>query len=339
MKAFDVVLASGAEHLRNRFESLGLRVYSSSLNNDRKRFFPNSDIYVRIPDVEYLSGRRVVVIQSCTGSSPAAKEYWTTSDRVQELTLLLDMLHRPTSVEKTGFKEYRTTSIEPPDQLEVVLTFQPFALQDKAFKTGEAVSCRSATSRIAELSDTMWIVAPVVDNHYPWVQELIEEGAYNEINVTKRIIEYAGDKFGFEDYIVVAPDEGAQERFGVPGLKKRRLDSFSIEMYGEVDVEGRQVIVIDDVTKSGSTLLRASEILQSLGAKDVGLVVLHVMPLREGGEKMMEDLIEKSGGRLVTTNSVYTRAFCERHSELVYDMVDDIVDALRGHTPSGARRQ
>lgn len=299
------------------------------MNSDGKRFFPNSDIYVRIPDVASLSGRRVVVIQSCTGSSPAEEEYWTTSDRVQELDLLLNMLRHPTNVEKTGFKEYKTTAIEPPSRVEVVLTFQPFALQDKAFNTGEAVSCRSATKRIDKLCDMMWIAAPIVDSHYSWVQELMQQGTYKEINVSKKIIECAGERFGFSDYVVVGPDEGAQERFGVPGLKKRRLDSFNIEVYGEVDVDGKEVIVIDDLTKSGSTLLEASEILKSLGASQVGLAVLHIMPVKDRGEKLMEDLIEKCEGRIITSNSVYTRAFCEERPELVYDMIDDLVDALR----------
>jgi len=89
MKDYDVVLASGAEHLQKRFEELGYRVYTSALNYDHKRMFPNSDIYVKIGKVEQLSDRRVVVVQSCTGSGPAENEKYSTSDRVVELLLLL----------------------------------------------------------------------------------------------------------------------------------------------------------------------------------------------------------------------------------------------------------
>ena len=329
MESFDVVLASGAEHLRRRFEELSFRVFSSSMNFDDKRFFPNSDVYVRIADVEALSGRRVIVVQSCTGSSPTQSEYFTTSDRVQELILILDMLQHPEIVEKTGFKEYKITDVEPPSQIETVFTFQPFALQDKAFQTGEAVSCRCATLQIAGLCDKMWIVSPVVDSHYTWVQKLIQQRVYKEIDITRDIIEFAAQEFGFEEYMVVAPDEGAQERFGVPGLKKRRVDSFTIEMYGEVDVAGTNVVIIDDLTKSGSTLLKATEILKSQGAKEVGLVVLHITPIREKGEELMENLIEKSGGRVITSNSVHSFTFCQKHPELVYNLVDKIVESLK----------
>jgi phosphoribosylpyrophosphate synthetase len=142
------------------------------------------------------------------------------------------------------------------------------------------------------------------------------------------MIAHAAEQFGFDKYVVVAPDEGAQRRFGVPGLEKQRLDSFSFQMSGELDVDEKDVIVIDDITKSGGTLLRAGEILKSNGAKKVGYVVLHIMPVRVGGEDLLGKLISESEGRIVTSNSVYTRAFCKEHPNLVYDMVDALVEGL-----------
>lgn len=329
MESFDVVLASGAEHLGPKFRELGYRVFNLEPNSDGKRFFPNSDVYVRISDIESLSNRRVVVVQSCTGSSPAETPYWTTADRVQELIFVLETLRHPVSVHKTGFKEYRTTELTPPSRIDVVLTFQPYALQDKAFKTGEAVSCEIATRQIAAYCDQIWIVAPVVDAHYPWVRDLIEEGVYKEISLIDALVVQAAKRFGFDEYQVVAPDEGAQERFGVPGLKKRRIDSYTIEMYGEVDVAGKNVILIDDLTKSGGTLLKAKEILESQGALQVGIAVLHVMPVADRGEERFEELIEKSSQRIMVTNSVYTVAFCKKNQTLVHDVVADIVAAIR----------
>ncbi len=328
METFDVVLASGAEHLKSSFEKHGFRVFTQTNNIDDKRFFPNSDIYVRIPEVEKLSDRRVVIIQSCTGSSPAVDEYFTTADRIQELILMLDTLQNPVHVEKTGFKEYKTEKIQPPKKIEVVVTFQPFALQDKAFKTGEAVSCRCATEQIALRCDMMWIVAPVVDSHYPWVQDLIRKGVYQEINISGKMIEFAAQRFGFEEYTVIAPDEGAQERFGVPGLSKRRIDSFSIEMSGDIDVKGKKVIVIDDLTKSGSTLLKARELARTQGATEVGLVVTHITPIKGRGEKLMENLLENSEGRVITSNTVYSQTFCEKRKDLIYDVTESIIEHL-----------
>jgi phosphoribosylpyrophosphate synthetase len=328
MKDFDVVLASGAEHLRRGFESLGFRVFSSESNHDGKRFFPNSDLYTRINDVAKMSNRRVVVIQSGTGSSPSERELFSTSDRVQELVMLLDILKHPVDVKKLKHKEYRTKPIQPPNRVEVVLTFQPFALQDKAFKTGEAVSCRIAMQEISRLCDKVWLVEPVVGKSIPWVKELSDSGLCEEIAFAEEIVKFAAKRFGFTEYFLIAPDEGSQKRFGIPGFKKRRTDSFTIEMYGELDVKDQNVIVIDDLTKSGTTLLRAGERLKAQGAIDVGRVVLHVTPVAKNGEDLLQNLVTKSGNSIIVSNSVYSSTFCESYPDLTFNIVDKLVESL-----------
>ncbi len=220
MKDYDFVLTSGAEHLRESLEQLDFRVFSSGRNHDNKRFFPNSDLYTRLSDLPKLSDRRVLVVQSYTGSTPAQEEFFTTSDRVQELIFILDLLRNPLEVEKVGHKKYNTKEIAPPKRIEVVLTIQPFALQDKAFQTGETVSSRCAMQQIARLCDKLWVVAPVVNKSLSWIQDLSKLCVYEEIEITSEIIEYAATKFEFDDYVVTVPDEGAQERFGFPGFKK-----------------------------------------------------------------------------------------------------------------------
>ncbi|MFX1369776.1 MAG: phosphoribosyltransferase family protein [Promethearchaeota archaeon] len=328
MKDYDVVLASGAEHLEDRFDSHGFRTYTSQLNYDNRRLFPNADIYARIEQIEELSNRRVIVVQSCTGAGPAELEQYTTADRLVELLLMVDILRNPVVVTKTGHKQYAIRSIPPPSRIEVVLTFQPFALQDKAFRTGEAVSGRWATERLAEVCDKIWVVNPHAYDDLPWVKRLTEQGKYEEIDIIPDLVAYGRNTFGFTDCLVVTPDEGAQQRYDVEGFGKQRTDSYCVELHGEVDVKGKEVIVIDDLTKSGSTLLKAADRLKSLGASDVGMAVAHVLPLIERGEELLERLLEKSKGRIVTTNTVRTKSFCENFPELTYNIVDTLVKIL-----------
>ncbi|MHA1577348.1 MAG: hypothetical protein ACTSU3_08300, partial [Candidatus Thorarchaeota archaeon] len=218
MKDYDVVLASGAEHLQKKFEELGFRVYTSALNYDHKRMFPNSDIYVKIGKVEQLSDRRVVVIQSCTGSGPAETEKYSTSDRVVELLLLLDMLSRPLAVEKCGHKQYKCKPVAPPKQVEVVLTFQPYALQDKSFETGEASSGRWAIEAITKACNKVYVVSPHAPDSLEWVQNLKDKGLYKIVDVIPDLVDFAREEFDFEDCVVIAPDEGAQERYKIDGF-------------------------------------------------------------------------------------------------------------------------
>jgi phosphoribosylpyrophosphate synthetase len=328
VKDYDIILASGAEHLQRKFEDLGFRVYTSALNYDHKRMFPNSDIYVKIDKVSQLSGRRVVVVQSCTGSGPAETENYSTSDRVAELLLLLDMLSRPLEVEKCGHKQYKCTPIAPPKQVEVVLTFQPFALQDKSFETGEASSGRWAIETIAKACNKVYVVSPHAPDSLEWVTNLKDRGLYKIIDVIPDLVEFARKEFDFKDCVIVAPDEGAQERYKIDGFGKSRTNSYRVQLHGDLDVKGKNVIVIDDLTKSGSTLLKARDRLLEQGATDVALAVAHVVPLLERGEELLERLIEKCNHRIVTSNSVNTDIFCEENTNLCYNIVDTLVEFL-----------
>ncbi|MFW9926309.1 MAG: phosphoribosyltransferase family protein [Candidatus Thorarchaeota archaeon] len=329
MKDFDIVLASGSEHLKTSFQEKDFRVFTSALNYDRRRLFPNADIYAKLEDVSELSDRRVVVIQSCTGSGPAENEPYTTSDRVVELLLLLDLLSRPVVVKKVGHKKYECKCIAPPSHVEVVLTFQPFALQDKSFKTGEAVSARWAIEAIAKACNKVWVVNPHAPDSLDWVQELREKNLYESIDVIPDLVKFAEKQFGFKNAVLVTPDEGAQERYQIEGFGKNRENSYKVDIIGDLEVRDKQVIIVDDLTKSGSTLLKAADRLRNQGADDVGMVVAHVLPLMEKGEELLEELIEKARGMIVTTNTIYTEAFGEKNPHLTYDIVNKLVEVLK----------
>ena len=104
--------------------------------------------------------------------------------------------------------------------------------------------------------------------------------------------------------------------------------SFRVELHGDLDVKGLNVIVIDDLTKSGSTLLKARDRLLEQGAKEVVLAVAHVIPLMERGEELLERLVEKCNEKIVTTNTIYTDIFSKEYQNLCYNIVDTLVQNL-----------
>jgi len=328
MRDYDVILASGAEHLGLRFKQHGFNVYRSALNYDNKRMFPNGDLYVRIPRISRLSNRKVVVVQCCTGSGPAEEESYSTSDRLVELMLILNLLHNPVKVDQLNHKTYEAKPVEPPRKVEVVLTFQPFALQDKAFKTGEAVSAKWALQLVASACNKVWIINPHAPESLDWVENLQNRGLMEYIDITPRLIEFAGSQFGFDDYVVITPDEGGQERFDVAGFGKSRENSFSVELHGDLKVKGKNVVVIDDLTKSGGTLLKTADRLRKQEAKEIAFAVVHALPLIDEGEELLENLVEKIDGRIVASNTVKTDVFCVKNPELTYNVVDSLVKRL-----------
>ncbi len=328
MKDYEVILASGAEHLGLRFKEHGYTVYRSASNYDSRRMFPNGDLYVRIPRISRLSGRRVVVVQSCTASGPDEQEAYSTADRLIELLLMLDLLNNPVSVEEIGHKSYCTTPVEPPSKIEVVLTFQPFALQDKAFKTGEAISGKWAMEMIAKSCDKVWVLNPHAPDSLDWMKNLIDGSKLEIVDVIPDLVDFAAKQFNFQEYLVITPDEGGQERFDCEGFGKSRSNSFSIELSGDLNVNGKNVIVIDDLTKSGSTLLKAADRLRKQGAANVALAVAHVLPLVDLGEELLENLVTKIDGNIVVSNTIRTHVFAVKNPELTYNIVDKLVKIL-----------
>jgi phosphoribosylpyrophosphate synthetase len=156
----------------------------------------------------------------------------------------------------------------------------------------------------------------------------MEKDLLQTIDITSDLIDFGAKQFGFDEYLIVTPDEGGQERFDVAGFGKSRMNSFNIELHGDIDVTDKNVIVVDDLTKSGTTLLKAADRLRKQGARDVGLVVAHVLPLVGIGEELLENLLEKSKRRIVSSNSIRTIAFGVKNPVMTYNIVDTLVKVL-----------
>lgn len=72
-----------------------------------------------------------------------------------------------------------------------------------------------------------------------------------------------------DDLVVVGPDLGAVERVGFPGFEKEQT---SVET---VDVDGRDVLLFDDIVASGETMLAAHERSTEQGTATVRAAAVH----------------------------------------------------------------
>jgi ribose-phosphate pyrophosphokinase len=66
------------------------------------------------------------------------------------------------------------------------------------------------------------------------------------------------------------------------------------------DLEGRDVAVIDDMTRTGSTIVECCRILKELGARRVVIMVTHFYSSREIRVRLNEDIVDE----IVTTNTI-----------------------------------
>ena len=320
-----VILASGAEHLKESLEDLKYTVYTSGLNYDGARFFYNGDVYTHIEEIEKLQRETVCVIQSGNYSGELEKEKFTTQDRIFETVQILQLLDNPESVKEVGHKQYEYTPLENPKTVILLLTCMPSGKQDHAVRTGE---CNSALTAL-ELFLNYCSQVAIIDAHpwdVEWFSTLKNQGKIVDLSMVAYLLEEISIRFPGSE--LLAPDEGAQARLGLDGFGKKRTSSMDSEILGDIPVEGKSLAFIDDLILTGGTLLRTREHILKKGARKFAFAATHALPLMSG-EDNLRRLVNTLGEDLLVTNTVPSKTFVEDHPELALDCVPLIDEFLK----------
>ena len=218
--------------------------------------FPDGEIYVRIPkDVE---GERVIVVQSTC--YPPNQNY-------MELFLILD------AVRDIGASD-----------ITAVIPYFGYARQDKRFEPGEAVSLETV-AKLIDCSGANEVFT--IDLHAHGIDsspEVFEIPSQN-ISAAPVIGRYMEEEYDLEEPVFIGPDEQAEkwariaaEEIGAEFdyMVKKRLGPKKVEITPrKLDVEDRDVVVIDDIVSTGGTMERAVQILAEHGAKNVFAACTH----------------------------------------------------------------
>ncbi len=320
-----VILASGGEHLRESLEKRGHTVYTSGLNYDGLRFFYNSDLYTRMAGIDQFQNQKVCIIQCGTYSGELEKEKFTTQDRIFETLQILHVLNNPESVEEVGHKKYRYTPLEKPEEILLVLTCMPSGKQDHAVKTGESNSALVSLELFLKYCSRI----AIVDAHpwdMEWFSDLKKSGKITDLSMVPYLLEEISRRF--PDSHLLAPDEGAQVRLGLDGFGKKRTTSIDSEILGDIPVEGKNLVFIDDLILTGGTLLKTREHILKKGARRFAFAATHALPL-QNGEDNLRRLVQTLGDNLLVTNTVPSRTFVQDHPELALDCVPLIDEFLK----------
>jgi len=156
--------------------------------------------------------------------------------------------------------------------LSVLFPYVPYGRQDKAFYEGTVNYVRSIFRVLTEHYGVERIYA--IDPHFShreWVREVPLE--------VLRAFPLVEQQVEMDDYVVVGPDLGAVERFGVAGFEKERASAVEVELSGELAVAGQNVLVFDDLVATGTTMVEAFHRLKEQGAETVQAAAVHgVLP-------------------------------------------------------------
>ena len=245
-----VILTSQAGHLAKSLNTYKkFEVILPELNKDGKRYFPDGEIYVRLAAATRLKGKRVIVVHS---GAPKPNE------GLVELELMLQIL--------------RDRKAQP---IEVFFTYFPYGMQDKVFDVGETNAAENLVKKLVAYYGVKKIY--IIDAHFAgksWVKKY----PLSFVSAVPSLKQTAKREFG-QDVVFLSPDKGGKRRTGITGMKKKRKNSYEIEM-GSADplkelIKNRTVAVVDDLIETGGTLDRFYDECKKAGVKDIVALVTH----------------------------------------------------------------
>ncbi|OPY24386.1 MAG: Ribose-phosphate pyrophosphokinase [Methanobacterium sp. PtaU1.Bin097] len=165
------------------------------------------------------------------------------------------------------------------ENIKVVIPYFGYARQEKRFKTGEAISAQ-VVSELLEACGASEIFS--INLHEDGLRNLFNIPAHN-LSAMPLIAEYIEEHL--DDPVIVAPDKGAlgfaSEIAGILGcdsdhLEKTRILPDKVETRTkDLDVQGREAVIIDDIISTGGTIINASHILRQHGASKIVVSCVH----------------------------------------------------------------
>lgn len=179
--------------------------------------------------------------------------------------------------------------------LTLVAPYLCYMRQDKAFQPGEAVSQRIVGKFLAELFDNVITVDP----HLHRIQYLqLAVPAKNAVTLSATSLMAAFVAERLTDPVLLGPDSEARQwvasvaepnnlAYGV--CEKVRSGDREIEItLPEIDLQGRNVVLIDDIASSGQTLAVAIRECISRDVRNVDVLVTHALFAGDAIQRMQQ---------------------------------------------------
>ncbi len=297
--------SSYPELAREVADHLGMRLGEVKLSQ-----FANGELYTRFQ--ESVRGADVYVMQSHV----SIPDGMSVNDFVMEQLIMLDALKRASAK--------RTVAVIP---------YYGYSRSDKKAQSREAIVARM----IADMYESVGVDRIMsVDLHTGQIQGFFHD-PFDHLTALPLLKTWIEDNTTAEDRVIVSPDAGRvrlTEKFAwhlgspIAILHKRRDPtkhnvSESLDVIGDVD--GKTVILIDDMIDTAGTICGAAQLLKERGARRVIACATHPLFSEPAAERLEKSVIEK----VVVTNTIPIPA--ERRSDklVVLSIAPILASALR----------
>lgn len=248
-----------------------------TLGNAYVSTFSDGEIYVNIK--ETVRGVDVFVVQS---TNPPV------NDNLMELLIMIDALRRASA-----------------GRITAVLPYYGYARQDRKAKARDPITAKLVANLVTEAGADRVLS---MDLHASQIQGYFDIPVDHLLGVP--ILAEYFKKQNMEDLVIVSPDMGSVTRARnfasimdapIAIIDKRRPKANVSEVMNIIgEIEGKNVIIVDDLIDTAGTITQAANALKEFGAKSVQACCTHPILSGPAIERINNSSIEK----LVVTDTV-----------------------------------
>ena len=250
---------------------------SMPLGNAIVESFPDSETFVKI--IDHIRGDDVFIIQ------PTSKP---SNESVMELLIMIDAARRASAKRITA-----------------VLPFFGYARQDRKDQPRVPITAKLIANLLVAAGANRVLT---LDLHATQIQGFFDIPC-DHLYASPVIYDYLEGQSYINNLTVFSPDVGGLKRaqsyatlFDCPlgFIAKRRISAEVVEATSLVgEVEGRDILIVDDMTETAGTLTAAAKILKSKGAKSVRAAVTHAILTETAYDRLSEHWLDE----LIITDS------------------------------------
>lgn len=209
--------------------------------------------------------------------------------------------------------------------LTLIAPYLAYMRQDIAFITGEVISQRVIGELLASIFDAVITVDPHL-HRISKLEEAIPVDPALVVSAAPLLGEFVAKQRS--NPFLMGPDAESAQWISQAALKanldfsvakKIRHGDLDVEItFPKIHVEGRSVVLLDDIASSGHTLARAAEILFTAGASTVDVAVTHALFSDDAIE-----LIKRSGVENIWSTDTVA------HSSNAVSVLPELAKALK----------
>jgi len=239
--------------------------------------FPDGESFVKIND--NIRGRDIFIVQP---TSPP------TNQNIMELLIMVDAARRASA-----------------DRITAVIPFFGYARQDRKDQPRVPITAKLVANLLVAAGVQRVLT---MDLHAQQLQGFFDipvDHLYALPVMMKHI-----RAMELSNFVVVAPDVGGVKMAsayaealgaGLAIVVKRRRNATEVEPLHVIgEVEGKNILIVDDMTETAGTLVSAAKILRTLGVGDIYAGVSHAVLTDLAVERLKNSEIKQ----LITTDSV-----------------------------------